>query len=54
MFWEFHPELTGDWDKDKVIICVDEPKKYNVIYADPPWDVKKIKRKVRPNAKLNN
>jgi hypothetical protein len=17
MFWEFHPELTGDWDKDK-------------------------------------
>ena len=24
-------------------------RKYNVIYADPPWDVKKIKRKVRPN-----
>lgn len=24
-------------------------KKYQVIYADPPWDVKKIKRKVRPN-----
>jgi N6-adenosine-specific RNA methylase IME4 len=24
-------------------------KKYNVIYADPPWDVKKIVRKVRPN-----
>ena len=24
-------------------------KKYNVIYADPAWDVKKIKRKVRPN-----
>ena len=24
-------------------------KKYNIIYADPPWDVKKIKRKVRPN-----
>ena len=20
MFWEFHPELTGDWDKDKIII----------------------------------
>ena len=17
MFWEFHPELTGDWEKDK-------------------------------------
>lgn len=17
MFWEFHPELTGEWDKDK-------------------------------------
>ena len=24
-------------------------KKYDVIYADPPWKVKKIKRKVRPN-----
>lgn len=24
-------------------------KKYNIIYADPAWDVKKIKRKVRPN-----
>ena len=24
-------------------------KKYQIIYADPPWDVKKIKRKVRPN-----
>lgn len=26
-----------------------EGKKYQVIYADPAWDVKKIKRKVRPN-----
>lgn len=24
-------------------------KKYSIIYADPPWEVKKIKRKVRPN-----
>ena len=24
-------------------------KKYQIIYADPPWDVVKIKRKVRPN-----
>ena len=24
-------------------------KKYQIIYADPPWDIKKIKRKVRPN-----
>jgi N6-adenosine-specific RNA methylase IME4 len=24
-------------------------KKYQIIYADPPWDVKKIQRKVRPN-----
>lgn len=24
-------------------------KKYSIIYADPPWDMKKIKRKVRPN-----
>tara|TARA_A100000172_G_scaffold29763_1_gene17710 strand:+ start:386 stop:925 length:540 start_codon:yes stop_codon:yes gene_type:complete len=24
-------------------------KKYNIIYADPPWDIKKIKRSVRPN-----
>lgn len=24
-------------------------KKYQVIYADPPWEVKKIQRKVRPN-----
>lgn len=24
-------------------------KKYQIIYADPPWDVKKIIRKVRPN-----
>lgn len=24
-------------------------KKYQIIYADPPWDVKKIKRRVRPN-----
>ena len=24
-------------------------KRYNLIYADPPWDVKKIKRRVRPN-----
>lgn len=20
MFWEFHPELTGEWEKDKLII----------------------------------
>jgi hypothetical protein len=20
MFWEFHPELTGDWGKDKQVI----------------------------------
>lgn len=20
MFWEFHPELTGDWETDKVVI----------------------------------
>jgi len=26
-------------------------KKYNIIYADPPWDIKKIQRKVRPNQK---
>lgn len=25
MFWEFHPELTGQWDKDRLIICADEP-----------------------------
>jgi len=24
-------------------------KKYQIIYADPPWPVEKIKRKVRPN-----
>jgi len=24
-------------------------KKYDVIYADPPWPIKKIQRKVRPN-----
>jgi len=24
-------------------------KKYQIIYADPPWPIKKIKRKVRPN-----
>ena len=24
-------------------------KKYNVIYADPPWKIQKIKRKSRPN-----
>lgn len=24
-------------------------KKYSVIYADPPWEIKKIIRKVRPN-----
>lgn len=37
MFWEFHPELTGHWDKDKFLICADEPKKYKTIVADPPW-----------------
>ena len=26
-------------------------KKYNIIYADPPWPIKKIQRKVRPNQK---
>lgn len=24
MFWEFHPELTGDWEKDKKIINKDK------------------------------
>ena len=24
-------------------------KKYQIIYADPPWEIKKIRRKVRPN-----
>lgn len=27
-------------------------KKYKIIYADPPWDVKKIIRKTRPNQVL--
>jgi len=49
MFWEFHPELTGVWSEDKILIQAEEPKLYDVIYADPPWDVKKIKRKSRPN-----
>lgn len=22
MFWEVHPELYGDWDKDKVLIAI--------------------------------
>ena len=26
-------------------------KKYNIIYADPAWKMKKIERKVRPNQK---
>ena len=26
-------------------------KKYNIILADPPWPIKKIQRKVRPNQK---
>ena len=34
MFWEFHPELTGDWDKDKIIIngvgSLKNPKKENM------------------------
>ena len=34
MFWEFHPELTGDWDKDKIIIngagSLKTPKKENM------------------------
>ena len=24
-------------------------KKYKIIYADPPWDIKKLKRECRPN-----
>ena len=28
-------------------------KRYQVIYADPPWPVKKIVRKCRPNQKVN-
>ena len=27
-------------------------KKYQIIYADPPWEIKKIQRKVRPNQVL--
>lgn len=23
MFWEFHPELEGDWEKDKEIIMLE-------------------------------
>lgn len=23
MFWEFHPELSGDWEKDKEIILLE-------------------------------
>ena len=34
-----------------IVSCSCGQKKYNVIYADPPWDVKKIQRKVRPNQK---
>jgi len=26
MFWEFHPELTGDWDKDKLVILKTDDK----------------------------
>jgi len=21
MFWEFHPELSGNWESDKVVVC---------------------------------
>ena len=33
----------------RVTAVVGSSKKYSVIYADPAWDVKKIKRNVRPN-----
>ena len=23
MFWEFHPELTGNWEVDKIVILAD-------------------------------
>ena len=29
-------------------------KKYQIIYADPPWPVEKIKRRVRPNQRARD
>jgi len=36
-------------DDNFVGVMGDEMKKYQIIYADPPWRIQKIKRKVRPN-----
>lgn len=27
LFWEFHPELTGVWSEDKILMQVEEQKK---------------------------
>lgn len=32
MFWEFHPELTGDWDKDRDMVSLETPKKCDKTY----------------------
>ncbi len=40
---------NGNFAKPMLPAVVGSSKKYSVIYADPAWDVKKIKRNVRPN-----
>ena len=30
MFWICHPELTGEWSKDKEVILAEEPKKVEI------------------------
>jgi N6-adenosine-specific RNA methylase IME4 len=51
MFWEFHPELTGDWNEDFKVINPIEKKKYSVILSDPAWKQSKGgKKKVRPKS----
>ena len=34
MFWEFHPELSGDWNKDKILILdIDTKQEDNKLFT---------------------
>lgn len=41
--------LNSRWEENQISILNFPTTKYDILYVDPPWPVKKIQRRVRPN-----
>lgn len=52
MFWEFHPELTGVWGEDRLLIHAEQPKKYKTIVTQNKNHATRIRRNYKRPERL--